>query len=106
MITNPADVHAQCIANAEQLLVVAERELSKGVDHICFHLALLALEEIGKAILATASFAVSQARKDSDHLATSFDDHVKKIFWALWGAMLIGRMKCTGLSTTSFKMIS
>ena len=36
MVTKAAEVHAQCIANSEQLLAVAERELSQGVDHICF----------------------------------------------------------------------
>jgi AbiV family abortive infection protein len=84
---NAAEVRAQCIANSEQLLTVAERELSHGVDHICFHLALLALEEIGKGILATASFAASHAGKDSTRLVASFDDHVKKLFWAIWGGM-------------------
>jgi len=80
MVNNAAEVRAQCIANSERLLTVAERELSHGVDHICFHLALLALEEIGKGILATASFAASHAGKDSTRLVASFDDHVKKAF--------------------------
>ena len=87
MVTNPAEVHAHCLANSEQLLAVAERELSRGIDHICFHLALLALEEIGKAILVTATFAATKGGKDSSNLVVSFDDHIKKLFWALWGGM-------------------
>jgi AbiV family abortive infection protein len=74
-----------CLANAESLLSVAERELNKGVDHICFHLALMALEEIGKSILVTIGFTVSIAGKETGSLVVAMDDHIKKIFWALWG---------------------
>jgi AbiV family abortive infection protein len=68
MVNNAAEIRAQCIANSEKLLTVAERELPNGVEHICFHLALLALEEIGKGILATATFTASRAGKDSTSL--------------------------------------
>jgi|GEM_PF-1682575 len=74
-----------CLANAESLLSVAERELNKGADHICFHLALMALEEIGKSILVTIGFTVSVAGKENGSLVIAMDDHIKKIFWALWG---------------------
>lgn len=80
-------IREQCLANAESMLVVAERELNKNVDHICFHLALLALEEIGKAILVTIGFTVSIAGKERGGLVIALDDHIKKIFWALWGRM-------------------
>lgn len=74
-----------CLANAESLLSVAEREVAKDADHICFHLAILALEEIGKSILVTVSFTVSITGKENGGLEVAMDDHVKKIFWALWG---------------------
>ncbi len=77
-----------CIKNAESLLDVADRELDKGVDHICFHLALLALEEIGKAVLITIGHIASVAGKEKNGL-NRIDDHIKKIFWALWGEALM-----------------
>jgi AbiV family abortive infection protein len=80
-------IRERCLSNADSFLTVAERELNKGVDHICFHLALLALEEIGKAILVTIGFTVSVADKERGGLVVALDDHVKKIFWALWGGM-------------------
>ena len=73
-------IREQCLANAESMLVVAQRELNKNVDHICFHLALLALEEIGKAILVTIGFTVSIAGKERGGLVIALDDHIKKIF--------------------------
>jgi AbiV family abortive infection protein len=81
-------VREACLANAEAFLSMAERELGKGVDHICFHLALLALEEIGKSILATISYMTTTAGSERAGLVGAMDDHTKKIFWALWGAML------------------
>ncbi len=81
------NIRDKCLANAEASLSVAERELDKGADHICFHLALLALEEIGKAILVTIVHTVSVADRDKGNLSIAMDDHVKKIFWALWGGM-------------------
>ena len=50
-----------CLANAEAFLSVAEREMDRGVDHVCYHLALLAMEEIGKSLLATINFAKQRA---------------------------------------------
>ena len=52
-----------CLANAESLLSIAEKEFGGNADHVCFHLALLALEEIGKSILVTVDFTVSTLEK-------------------------------------------
>ncbi len=75
-----------CLANAEGLLSVAERELGKGVDNVCFHLALLAMEEIGKAIMVSMKLVVSIGDKELGNFDEAFGDHEKKLFWALWGA--------------------
>ncbi|MCL4404954.1 AbiV family abortive infection protein [Patescibacteria group bacterium] len=64
---------------------MAEQELGKGVDHICFHLALLALEEVGKAVMIAISYTTSLADTERGDFSSAFDDHEKKIFWALWG---------------------
>src|SRR2546425_6476823 len=73
----------RCIKNARSLLDSA-KELSRRVDrlHISHHLTILALEEVGKAaIILIHSDALT------DKLAW-LDDHVKKIFWALWSFTL------------------
>jgi AbiV family abortive infection protein len=82
-------IRAACLGNAEAILSIAEREIGKGGDHVCFHLALLALEEIGKSILATINYATATAQKGDENLVGAMDDHIKKIFWALWGGMLL-----------------
>jgi AbiV family abortive infection protein len=66
------------------LTVGAEALLEKNLPHLAFHLALLALEEIGKLEV------VLMGRVGSDehqaYLEKKFlNDHVGKIFWAFWG---------------------
>ncbi len=76
-------VFDRCIKNARSLLNSA-KEVSEHEDrlHISHHLAILALEEVGKAaIILVHSDALT------DKLAW-LDDHVKKIFWALWSFTL------------------
>jgi AbiV family abortive infection protein len=76
-------VFDRCIKNARSLLDSA-KELSEHEDrlHISHHLTILALEEVGKAaIILVHSDALT------DKLAW-LDDHVKKIFWALWSFTL------------------
>jgi AbiV family abortive infection protein len=84
----PQSIREKCLANAESLLSVAERELGKDVDHVCFHLALLAMEEVGKAVMVGASFTVSLADRERGDFGDDFAYHEKKIFWALWGTSL------------------
>jgi AbiV family abortive infection protein len=97
---NPEDKHKQliltreiCLANAEACLSVAEREIGRGVDHVCFHLALLALEEIGKSILATIQYTVATGASPKEDLDVAMDDHIKKMFWALWGGSMLRNEK-------------
>src|SRR3989344_5915380 len=86
-------VRATCLASAEALLSTAERELGKGVDPICFHLALLALEEVGMSILNTINYMSETARTNKEALAT--DEHIRKLFWAFWGGSMIRKTKWT-----------
>lgn len=79
-----------CLASAESFLSVAERELGKnGTNPICFHLALLGLEEIGKSILATISYTTTTGGSEKPGLENASDDHRKKIFWAIWGGNML-----------------
>jgi AbiV family abortive infection protein len=73
----------RCIKNARSLLDSA-KELSHHQDrlHISHHLATLALEEIGKGVIVLIHHDAL-----TDKLAW-LDDHVKKIFWALWSFAL------------------
>jgi len=73
----------RCIKNARSLLDSA-KELSEREDrlHISHHLTILALEEVGKAAIILIH---SDALTDK---LEWLDDHVKKIFWALWSFTL------------------
>ena len=56
------------------------------MPHLAYHLATIALEELGKAqLIGMHSFAKDDA--DSWYKKQT-DDHVKKLFWALWGQFL------------------
>jgi len=59
-------------------LLVAEKECNKNVDYICFHLALLALEEIGKSILVTIGFTVPVTGKERDIPRKPTKEEIKK----------------------------
>lgn len=80
-----------CLENGEQLLAVAKDIHRPEQKHIAFHLATMALEEVGKASMV----AVSSLRKypppnladDEDEERRPVDwieDHERKLFWALW----------------------
>lgn len=86
-------VRETCLASAKAFLSTAERELGNGVDPVCFHLALLALEEIGMSILNTINYMSETAETDKEELAT--DAHIRKLFWALWGGGLVRNTKWT-----------
>lgn len=86
-------VRETCLTSAEALLSTAEHELGKGVDPVCYHLALLALEEIGMSILNTINYMSETAETDKEEFAT--DEHIRKLFWALWGGSLMRDTKWT-----------
>ncbi len=77
-------IRDNCIASADDFVKSATKLRSAKVPHVQYHLAALALEEIGKAELTLMQHAVD------DHSATNFvsssmDDHIRKLFWAFWG---------------------
>lgn len=88
-----------CAAHARDLLDSA-RQLGNvaPMRHVAYVLAVAALEEIGKAELVK----MAAARTDFDTVeeaatwaANRADDHVEKLFWALWGPTF-GRETITG----------
>lgn len=76
-----------CIANADQLLASARDIRKPGRNHIAYHLAALALEEIGKAtMIVMGSLTPEWLLADEEHRSPAdvIEDHEKKLFWALW----------------------
>jgi AbiV family abortive infection protein len=74
-----------CFGHARDLLRAARRVLEEErLPNIAFHLTVLALEEIAKAALVgMRQIAVSHG-DDPTFAQNRMDDHVFKLFWALW----------------------
>lgn len=84
------DAHVQsiidaCYCNADAHIKAAET-LNKedGGANIVFHLALLALEETGKAGMIFAKHAALPIKGESFWIDKRLGDHESKIFWAIW----------------------
>ena len=82
-----------CLLNAERLLDAARIIRKPTYNHISYHLATLALEEIGKAALVRASSLRpagddGQSNDDSDDDRWTplkwVEDHEHELFWAIW----------------------
>lgn len=82
-----------CNQNAEDALIAAGLLSNKGVNHIVFHLSVLALEEIGKIFILWHNLNAEETW-DKDKLKIPLDDHIKKLFWAIWGPSF-GKEKIT-----------
>src|ERR1700733_615564 len=83
-----------CVSNAGDLVNAARLLLDQGMDHISYHLATLALEEIGKITLLSVRFARETIGEREPFSETIIDDHIKKLFWAFWGPSF-GRERLT-----------
>ena len=76
-----------CLENAADQIKSARNLQTMGkVPHVVFHLAVLALEEIGKSYLYGIN-KLAKARDPNEDDA-ALDDHTKKLFWAFWGAAM------------------
>src|SRR5687768_1122613 len=75
-----------CHQNARDLLRAARllHEQEK-LYHVAFHLSVLALEEIGKGGLILSGYHVGQYKEAPAWLDRHAHDHVKKLFWAIFG---------------------
>lgn len=74
-----------CLDHAGDLVASAQRVLGNdnAYPNIAYHLAILAMEEIGKAGML-ASRATIGAALDGKWLERRLDDHVFKLMWAMW----------------------
>jgi AbiV family abortive infection protein len=81
-------IRQACLLNAECLLNSAKEIRRPDRKHISFHLAALALEEIGKSSMVTISSLSSPTTGDGDadeHRGPErLDDHERKLFWAMF----------------------
>jgi AbiV family abortive infection protein len=79
-----------CLSNAESLLDSAKEISKPGRNHVSYHLAALALEEIGKAsiliVRSARPFSKEEGDADDEESRVSgwLEDHERKLFWALW----------------------
>lgn len=81
------ELHNACLRNAKNLLSASKRILNEEkCPSIAYHLAVLSLEEIGKSNLAM----IQEIQKNQDETSKPIDDHVKKLFWAIWGPSFFG----------------
>ena len=77
-----------CLANAEKLLNSAKLLKGKNAAHIRYHLAVLAIEEVGKAGMFLADYVSSTLGKDNTEITYRIDDHKKNIFWAIYSPFI------------------
>jgi AbiV family abortive infection protein len=80
-----------CLNHAGDLIASAERVLADddGFPNIAYHLAILSMEEIGKAGLLSAR-GVTKGAWDSTWVDKQLDNHVQKFMWAVWSPSLSG----------------
>lgn len=76
----------ECLNNSKELLESAKILFENKKTNHAYHLATLALEEIGKSELVLISQLPSTKNKEA-FTKKYFDDHVKKLFWAFFGPM-------------------
>ena len=80
-----------CLANAEELLNSAKLLKGKNNAHIRYHLAVLAMEEVGKSGIFLAAYFSSTFGKDNTEITYSIDNHVKKLFSAIFSPFIEGK---------------
>lgn len=83
-----SSARSACLNHAEDLLIAAralQNLEQKNLPHIAYHLATLALEEIGKAGLLVVAKMSTSSEASTQRLQKSVIDHVKKLFWAFLG---------------------
>lgn len=93
-----------CLENSEDALRSAELLLNKKANHIVFHLSVLALEEIGKIFICFQNFSSDDSNKE-EKTKIPLDDHIKKLFWAIWGPSFM-KEKITQLKLDEIKNIA
>jgi AbiV family abortive infection protein len=78
---------AACLQNAEKMIAAAKACAQPGSYHLAFHMATMALEEIGKSSMifldALDRKPVLPGEENRSPLKW-VEDHERKLFWAIW----------------------
>jgi AbiV family abortive infection protein len=82
-------IRSACLKNADRLVTSAQHLLNIGIYHTAYHLAALALEEIGKSGLMVLKYRYDKHKTGDESYDPDTEDHVKKLFWALWGMSIL-----------------
>lgn len=98
------DFRTLCLINAEDAISTAELLADKKVNHIAFQLLVLGLEEIGKVFVGWYNLNNS-SKQGEETFKIPIDDHVKKLFWAIWGPTF-GNEKFTPEQMTEIKSMA
>ena len=80
------DLRRACLANARSFVAACKKLDNRGNKHIKYHLATLALEEVGKIEMVAMQRMASKKEPTAEELNLGVDDHERKLFWAFWGA--------------------
>jgi AbiV family abortive infection protein len=76
---------SEALTHADDLLAAACLLVDR-FPHLAFHFAVLALEEVGRSeLLVMVEIARFEKHEGSRGLERGLEDHVVKLFWALWG---------------------
>jgi len=75
-----------CLANARSFILACKKLDNRNNKHIKYHLATLALEEVGKIEMVALQRMASKKEPTAEELNLGVDDHERKLFWAFWGA--------------------
>lgn len=77
-----------CLANAEALVNSAKTLEGENTAHVRFHLAALAIEEVGQAVIILLNASSATLERIDDQRRIPTDDHVKKLFWAIFSPLI------------------
>lgn len=94
-----------CVTNAERHVVAAKDLRAAGHNNMAFNAAVLALEEIGKAVLIVMSGLHANSKEPEFVREDWIEDHTKKLFWALW-TMTFGRADDTAQDFQDFPHVA
>lgn len=77
-----------CLANAKALVNSAKTLEGENTAHVRFHLAALAIEEVGQAVIILLNASSATLERVDDQRRIPTDDHVKKLFWAIFSPLI------------------
>lgn len=80
-----------CLVHARDLVASAKLTHDAGRSNIAYHLATLALEELGRRELLAVQFIAAQEVVPPAWPVKHSSDHVQKLFWCFFGASFLGQ---------------